>query len=352
MSEISPEERSENIRMIRESASFLTAPDRMEHVRARRHTMPGIDQGEWSTVTALGWLGMRLPDSGFGMAEFCALAEEMGRGLMPELVLQAMAIAPMLPDDVQGALLAGRQIVVPAWHERLGRPESLEAQSDGASVSGVKRFVPMAAAADAYLVTTTRGPMLVARDAAGVTLKTTALQDGGHFGEISFEGSPATALGGSTDRANEDINMGIAAYLLGISERTFAITREYLMTREQFGRPIGAFQALQHRMVDMYFQIQLARATIEKTAAILDRAAPDIECAIAVSRARARANDCAALVTREGVQMHGGMGYTDDCDIGLYLRKTMVLGTAFGASSWHRQRYARLANLANNRIAA
>lgn len=346
----------ENVRMIRDSAGFLRAPDRMVAVRAARHVMPGIAPADWDAVSSMGWLGIRLPEDrggvGFGLAEYCALVEELGRGLLPEVVVQIMAIVPLLPDAVLEQVLSGARIVIPAWNEKLGDPDHVEAALTNGAITGTKRFVLAANAADRFLVTTTDGAALVDAGADGLSISTRPLQDGGHFGELVLANVAASRIEGDVARAREEAMLGISAYLLGMAERTFEITKEYLGIREQFGRPIGAFQALQHRMVDMYLQIELTRATIGKAARLMDGGADRSECVRAVSRAKARASDMILLVTREAVQMHGGMGYTDDCDVGLFLRKAMVAATGHGSAGWHRRRYARLADLANNRLAA
>ncbi len=356
MTGYSTEVGEENARMIRESAGFLRAADRMATVRATRHQAPGITPQDWAVVAEMGWMGLRLSEErggvGFGVTEFCALAEELGRGLLPEFVVSSIAIAPLLPDALLGPVLAGGHIVIPAWYEKLGEPDHVEAALAGDTITGTKRFIASAQAAHSFLVTTGQGAALVEATAPGLSLTTQALVDGGHFGELALTAAPATPVSGDVARAREEATLGIAAYLLGMAEACFAITRDYLTVREQFGRAIGSFQALQHRMVDAYLQIELARVSIAKAARIIDEGADDAEVARAVSRAKARASDMVLLVTREGVQMHGGMGYTDDCDVGLFLRKAMVVATAHGSAGWHRRRYARLADLRNSRLAA
>lgn len=349
-------DRAENIRMIRESARFATQAGRMEEVRRLRYSLPGIDRAAWMKTAQLGWLGLRLPETrggaGFGMAEFCALAEELGRGLMPEALIGAIAIAPLLPDHCLAAVLDGSRIVLPALHEVLGDPGRMEARLENGRVTGTKRYVPMAASADSFMVATRDGLALVDRDSPGLGLKTDLLQDGGHFGTLELTGVMSSLVDTTPTAAREEIILGLAAYLLGVGTRTFEIAREYLLTREQFGRPIGNFQALQHRMVDLYLQIELASATIARSAHLFDGEPSASERSIAASRAKSRASDMAMLVTREAVQFHGAMGYTDECDVGLYLRKAMVLATASGSSAWHRRRFALLADPARNRIAA
>ena len=125
-------------------------------------------------------------------------------------------------------------------------------------------------------------------------------------------------------------------------DRAFAMALDYLRTRQQFGRVIGSFQALQHKAADLKLQIELTRASVESAAALLDTNAPRDHRRAAVSRAKARAADAALLVTRQVVQLHGGIGYTDEHDAGLYLRKAMVLANLYGSAALHRARFAAL----------
>src|SRR3546814_19858225 len=111
---------------------FATEAGRMEEVRRLRYQLPGIDRDDWTKIAQLGWLGLRLPEArggaGFGVAEFCALAEELGRGLMPESLVSAIAIVPLLSDDRLAALLAGSRLLLPALQEALGSPAPLDAR--------------------------------------------------------------------------------------------------------------------------------------------------------------------------------------------------------------------------------
>jgi alkylation response protein AidB-like acyl-CoA dehydrogenase len=137
--------------------------------------------------------------------------------------------------------------------------------------------------------------------------------------------------------------MASAAYLFGLMDRAFTITLDYMKTREQFGRKIGAFQALQHRAVDMQIQVSLTRATIGTASYALDNAPTLGQRQAAVSRAKVRASDAAMVVTRTCIQLHGGIGYTDAYDIGLFLRKAMVLSPLYGSPSVHRRRFRTVA---------
>ena len=188
--------------------------------------------------------------------------------------------------------------------------------------------------------------MLVARDAPGVELVLERTQDGGNFGTLTLHGAAGEVLACDPDAiaaAIDEAALATAAYLLGAMERAFALALDYLRTRQQFGRVIGSFQALQHKAADLRLQIALTRASVESAAATLDGGATPDRRRAAVSRAKARAADASLLVTRQVVQLHGGIGYTDEHDAGLYLRKAMVLANLYGSAALHRARYAALA---------
>jgi alkylation response protein AidB-like acyl-CoA dehydrogenase len=135
----------------------------------------------------------------------------------------------------------------------------------------------------------------------------------------------------------------IAAEAVGAMSAAHEITIDYLKTRKQFGVAIGSFQALQHRAADLKIQVALTRASVEAAAATLDASQNPALRQAAVSRAKARAAEASMLVTRQCIQLHGGIGYTDEYDIGLFLRKTMVLANQYGSAALHRTRYASVA---------
>jgi alkylation response protein AidB-like acyl-CoA dehydrogenase len=235
--------------------------------------------------------------------------------------------------------------VLPAWQEK---PHSLDVATGGTiaasgRATGKKLFVAMAAGADAFLVTTPRGLTLVERSAPGVHLDLTQTQDGGNAGTLTLDNAPAETVAGEASEALEAAIMATSAYLLGVMDRVFGITLEYLKTREQFGRKIGSFQALQHRSADLKIQIALTRATVEAAAATQDSATDPAVRKAAVSRAKARASDAASAVTRGCIQLHGGIGYTDAADPGLFLRKMMVMAPSLGSAALHRARFREFA---------
>ena len=343
------EDRAESLRMIRDSAAGI-APRTgdFKRVRALRFTEPGFDRAVWQQMCEMGWLGLLVPEasggSGLGVQEFCALAEELGASLVPEPLIPAAAAAVLLPRDELDDVLAGTRVVLPAWQEK---PHSIDLASAGQAANGKlsakKVFIPMAAGADAFLVTVPGGLALVERDAPGVHLELTQTQDGGNAGTLTLDQAPAKLFPGDADNALEIATLATSAYLLGLMDRVFGITLDYLRTREQFGRKIGSFQALQHRSADLKIQTSLTRAVVGAAAVKQDEVTDAAERKAAVSRAKARASEAASIVTRGCIQLHGGIGYTDAADPGLFLRKMMVLAPLYGSAALHRARFRALA---------
>jgi alkylation response protein AidB-like acyl-CoA dehydrogenase len=350
-------EAAEQLRLIRDSAAAIAGTD-LRRVRALRFTRPGFDRTVWRQMAELGWLGLMVPEvnggSGLGAVEFCALAEELGAALVPEPLVPVMVSALLLAaveseaatlrgagaaGEALAAMLDGDAVVLTAWQEAAG---ALDARG---TPDAPRQFVPMAAGATHFLVPWREAGRLGLWLQPSGEVPTDTTQDGGHFGSvlpaagIRVEADAAAMLARALDLGA----LGTAATLLGVMERAFAMTLDHLKTREQFGRRIGGFQALQHRAADLRMQVALTRASVEQAARTFDSGAPASARSAAVSRAKARASDASMLVTRQAVQLHGGIGYTDEHDIGLYLRKAMVLAPLFGGAATHRRRFQALA---------
>ncbi|MBG4655400.1 acyl-CoA dehydrogenase family protein [Pseudomonas aeruginosa] len=339
-------EREQRLRMIRDSAASLVPRDGdLSRVRRGRFTGSGVDRQAWREVCAMGWPALRLDEalggSGLGMSEYAALLEALGRGRLPEPLSEAGLVAPLLPEDERVALLAAERLVLPAgiaYRDGRRRPRMQEGR-----LHGEVAHVHLAGAADAWLVACEQGLALVERDADGVELLCEATQDGAHLARLRFRDAPARWLSGEvTEQVLDEAGLACAAYLVGLMDGAFERTLEYLKVRRQFGREIGSFQALQHRMVDLRIQIELSRAMVEQAAAAIDAGASESERQRQVSSARVRASEAALLVTRQAIQLHGGIGYTDEADIGLFLRRAMVLLNAHGSLAFHKARYAAL----------
>jgi len=341
-------DRAESIRMIRDSAAAVVPPGGdMKRVRSLRFQDPGFEAGLFRQMGEMGWIGLRVPEahggSGLGLSEMCALAEELGAGLVPEPLIPCALSAGLLSAlggvGPLARLLAGEAVVLTAWQEKA---DSLEVPG---SPDAPRRFLPMAAGADIFLLPVREGGRIALYEQpagrAQVTVERT--QDGGNFGTLQPKLGDAKKL---ADDVGEALAQGLdeaalvtSAYLLGVMERAFAMTLDYLKTRQQFGRVIGTFQALQHRAADLKMQIALTRASVEAAAATLDAGATGDARRAAVSRAKARASEASMLVTRQAIQLHGGIGYTDEYDVGLYLRKAMVLANQYGSAALHRRRF-------------
>ena len=336
------EDRAEGIAMIRDSARGLLGTD-MARVRKLRFTEPGFDPALLREMAGAGWIGLTVAEAaggtGLGHAEMIALAEELGRAAAPEPLAAAQMGAALLEaarHPLLEAVLAGDAIAIPAWQDRA---QSLEA----ATGPGPRRFVPMAAGATHLLWLDGGSLHVLGRDA--VEIATEQRQDGGHYGTVRVAGAlpppDATGLEAAFAAARDRAALATAAELLGGMEAAFAMTLDYLRTRKQFGVTIASFQALQHKAADARMQLSLCRAAIEDAAWRLDEGAADG--AAAASRAKARASESAMTVQQACLQLHGGIGYTDEYDVGLYLRRGMVIANQYGSASLHRRRFMALA---------
>ena len=334
----------ENLRLIRDSAAAIAPRGDLRRVRGLRWSPLGYDPAVLRQMGEMGWIGLRVPESaggaGLGMAELCVVTEEVGAALAPEPLAAAATATTLRPDP---AALDGTAYTPLAWQEGAdGLAGDVHTTFAHGRVNGRKLFVPQALGASGFIVTTQAGPVFVERAASGVRVDAAKMQDGSHTATLTLEDAPGTPLPGDADAALEDATLATAAMLLGVMEQAFTLTLDFLRTRQQFGKPIGSFQALQHKAADMKVQLELTRASVAAAAATVDRGESLAARQAAVSRAKARAATAAMLVTRQAVQLHGGVGYTDEYDVGLYLRRAMVLGNQYGSAAAHRARFARL----------
>jgi alkylation response protein AidB-like acyl-CoA dehydrogenase len=364
-------------RMLRDAgADFFASDEEGRPLRDWRGRAPGYDRARWRKMAALGWTGLCLPEayggSGCGLAQAALLLEQCGRALAPEPLVGG-ALLPawaLLHGDNEAlrtrwlpALARGELTLALAWqereHEQSLRPASLRAtpRGDGFVLDGAKRFVAAAEGAGAFVVSALapQGPVLLLVEAGqpGLTLGTLARVDGGFWGELKFKGVEAGAaqvVAGAAQaeavlqRALDLARIATAAELLGVMGRALDSSVQYIAVREQFGRPVGSFQALQHRAANLLIQVELTRAVVAQSAALADADGTDAgRLSAAASQAKARASAAALEVTKGCIQLHGGIGYTDECAIGLYLKKAMVGAAWLGAAAWHRRRYNDLA---------
>jgi len=333
----------------------------------------GFSRKLWNEMAELGWLGLQIPEDygglGLGFFDLCVVLEESGRELMPEpfvstLLLGAQALLLGGTEAQQWALLpgivAGTTLVTVAYEEARARGDISKVATmarevaGGFELSGEKLQVLDAHLADRIIVsartsdagytlflldpaqsgvTTTRQHRIDGLNAAIVRLDRAVVGGDRVVGELD---GGATLLQAVLDRAA----VGSSAQMLGASEQAFADTVEYLKEREQFGVPIGSFQALQHRAVSVYTEIALTRSVVFAAARAVDEA-PD-EVPRLASLANAMASETFMHAAKEAIQMHGGIGVTDEHDIGFYLKRAQAAYMSFGTPSQHRRRWAEL----------
>lgn len=343
------EDRRDSIELVRQSArAIVGAAGDLQRVRNCRFKAPGYDREVWSEICALGWPGLLVPEadggSGFGVAELCALVEELGRGLVPEPVAASAAASPYLPSVQLEGVLAGKSIILPALIEAAhGCDGTPGASVDGGRLTGTKRFVIGATGADGFLVDTASGLAFVRADASGISMQTVSTRDGGEVSTVTFHEAPASLVKGDAKALRETLDLAQSAYLFGAMSRLFEITLEYLSTRKQFGAYIGSFQALQHRAVDLKIQISLSRAVLDDAIAAVEDEERDTRRSATIARARARMARVAMKIAQECVQMHGAIGVTDEYDAGLFVRKILTLFNHGGRPEDHLKRYFDLA---------
>lgn len=334
----------------------------------------GFGHGLWKQFAELGLTGICIPDSaggaGLGQVEANLVLEEIGRNLTPSPFLTtAVAAVRALEGSAQAerwypGILAGETVAALAIDEgRHHAPAAiaLEAkrQGNGFVLNGAKQFVVHGHSADVILVAARTGGVsgeeqgltLFALDkgVAGLAIENLALADSSKAARLTLDNVAvdADAVVGEVDsgwtplsRALNAGRAGAAAELTGVAAGATAMTVDYLKQRKQFGRLIGEFQALQHRAAHLYGEIEISRAAAFKAAQLLDAGGPKAE--LMTSVAKAKAGKVARLAVQEGVQMHGGIGMTDEHDIGFYMKRQAVLDELFGGSRFHAAQVARL----------
>jgi len=320
----------------------------------------------WKGAAQLGWLGTAIPEeyggTGLGHFELAVLAEEIGRSLAPVPFSSSVYLATesllLAGSDAQKKqylpkLASGELIGTFAHSERAGRqgPTSVSATLSTGRLTGTKMPVLDGDVAHVAVVTarTTHGLSLALVDLTGPGVKRKALQSldpSRSLATLEFDNAPATVLGTEGhgwELAQEVLDRAavlMAFEQLGGAQRAFEITREYIMSRYAFGRPIASFQALKHRMADIYVEIELARSNAYYGAWALTNSSSDLP--TAACGCRVTATDAFELASREMVQLHGGVGFTWEFDCHLFYRRAKLLSTALGSADQWRERLIEL----------
>jgi acyl-CoA dehydrogenase len=352
---------------------FVDARSPFSRVRKLRDARDadGFSRALWTEMGRLGWLGIPIPEehggTGLGPIELMVLMEEVGRRLLPEPILSTVVLgagalvlggsaaqqAAHLP-----AVAAGERLLALAYQEPGGRygldasATVAERAGDGWRLTGEKAHVLDGHVAD-VLVVSARTPdgtalFLVPRDATGVAIERQWRVDLRNAALVRLNGvrvpSDAILAGGGNllARVVDRATIALTAAMLGGMSAAFEMTLDYLKTRQQFGVPIGSFQALKHRAAKMYVETELARSAVMAAHRALADGADDKTVARLAGVAKARASDAYILIGNESVQMHGGIGMTDEHDVGFYLKDARATAILFGDAAHHRDRVATL----------
>ena len=319
----------------------------------------GFSREAYGEMAGLGLTGLYVPDShdgmGLGPVDAMVVMEELGRGIVLEPLAQSLIAGGLLagyaPESVKAEWLpkiaSGDALVVLAWQERASRYNFTKCEAKAVldlekyALTATKSIVSAGDQADVFLVPAmVNGVMalfLVERLASGVTTQGYLTQDGARAAEVTFSDAPATlvTLDGLTALTHA-FDIGIAATCaegVGVMEKALAVTVEYMNTRKQFGVVISSFQALRHRVADMKMQLELARSMSYYAALKLN--APAAERSAAMARAKYQLGVSMRKVGQEAVQLHGGIGVTDEYIVGHYFKKLTQLEMSFGDTSHH-----------------
>jgi len=371
---------TEEQEMLRDSAKgWVTDHSPVSALRKLRDSgnPTGFDPATLKSIAGMGWTGVVIPEdfggSDFGFRSMGVVLEAFGRKLVAApLIGSAIGAASAIKlggtDEQKNEWLsqiAGGQAVAALAIDEGPRfaPEkiamSATKKGGGYVLSGSKTFVLEGMAADVLVVAArTSGKagddkgltlFLVPANAKGLSRKRRELIDSRGYADVKFDNVEvgANAVLGQVDNGSglltkvlDRVYASIAAEEIGVALQAFETTVEYMKTRVQFGQTIGSFQALQHRAANLFTQIQLARPTVDEALTAIDNDAPDVS--EMASLAKAVANDLVNLVTREMIQLHGGIGMTDAHDAGFYIKRARTLEASFGSSAYHRERFARL----------
>jgi alkylation response protein AidB-like acyl-CoA dehydrogenase len=365
--------------LLRDSARGLISDKApVSHLRQLRDAKDatGFSRELWKTFAEMGFSGLLVPEdfggSGLGCVEAGVVMEEIGRTLMPSpflstAVLAASALsrggsaaqkAEHLPKISAGSLIAALAIDEGAKHRPLQTRLQAVRSGNGFKLNGAKAFVVDGHVADLLIVAArTAGSageregvtlFLVDPKTKGIATERTAMVDSHNAARIDFDNVEVNAddVLGEVDQGfallEGVLNIGrsaVASEMVGLSEEVFGRTVSYLKERKQFGKPIGEFQALQHRAAQLYIDIEITRAAVLKAQQTLDGDFENAAAAVAVAKARAGAT--ATRAVQEGVQMHGGMGMTDQFDIGFFMKRARTCEELFGDANFHADQLAR-----------
>ena len=339
----------------------------------------GFDRGTWGSMVELGWAAIPWSEDhgglAFGYKGLGVVTEESGRTLTASPLYASVWVggtlinlggsdeqkAELLPQLAAGELLLALALEESHKHDPYGIQTTASATEDGYVLDGNKTFVLDGHVADKLIVAArTSGEVgsregislfLVDREANGVSVTRTIMADSRNAANVKLDAVKVgnDALLGTADTAADTLDqaldiarIGLSAEMLGGIQECFERTVEYLKERKQFGVAIGSFQALKHRAADMFCEIELSKSCVLEALTALDEQRDQDEVAKLASLAKAKVGETYNLVSREGIQMHGGIGMTDEFDIGFFIKRAAVAEQTFGDVNFHRNRYGEL----------
>jgi len=338
----------------------------------------GYDKKVFQQMAKLDWTAILLPEDqggmGMGMADMIVVMEAIGTGLAPEPLLPSVILAGQaltlsgndsLINEWLDPIIEAKKVLALAYQEKQGRFDitrvttTAEKTDGGYTLKGEKSQVQGGWGADAVIVSArTSGQsgdvdgitlFLVPSDTPGLTFTRQHRVDSRNCAIVRLENVkiPESGILGEVDKGGEILNnvidmatIALCGEMLGGINATFERTLAYLKKREQFDVVIGSFQALQHRAANMFMEIELTRSAVMAAARAFDE--KDAEATALISVAKARCSDAYVLITNEGVQMHAGIGMTDEEDVGLYMKHARVTEMTFGDAAYHRDRFASI----------
>jgi alkylation response protein AidB-like acyl-CoA dehydrogenase len=339
----------------------------------------GFDRATWNKMVELGWASIPWSEEhgglAFGYKGLGVVTEETGRTLVASPLYATVWVggtviniggsaaqkSDLLPKVSTGELLLTLALEESHRHAPCQIASTATKSGGGYVLNGEKSFVLDGHVADKLIVAarTSGGTgdrhgitlFLVDRNAAGVEVNRLQLVDCRNAAKITLRNVSvaADAIIGAVDKGADVLDpaldvarIGLAAEMFGASQECFDRTVAYLKEREQFGVKIGTFQALKHRAANMFCEIELSKSCVLEALTALDEARPAAEIAKLASLAKTKVGETFHLVSREGIQMHGGIGMTDEFDIGFFIKRQAVAEQTFGDASFHRNRYGEL----------
>ncbi len=371
---------NEEQNMLKDSAKdFCTNSAPIEQLRKLRdeNNADGFDRGTWSSMVELGWAGIPFPEEhgglAFGYKGLGVVTEETGRTLAASPLFASVWVggtainiggsdeqkAALLPQVASGELLLALALEESHRHSPYGVSASASESGGSWQVSGEKTFVLDGHVADKLIVVArTAGNagdrdgltlLLVDAGADGVEITRTLMADARNAANIKFSNAAAEGVLGEVGKGADVLDptldiarIGLSAEMLGATQECFERTVQYLKEREQFGVPIGSFQALKHRAADMFCEIELSKSCVLEALTALDEGRDADEIAKLASLTKTKVGETFHTVSREGIQMHGGIGMTDEFDIGFFIKRAAVTEQTFGDVNFHRNRYGEL----------